>query len=87
MLRFPYLAVALLASILLAGPAAAQTTYYDTEGRVSAPDLFQSDGFRPVWQQELEEQRAKAAAEAARQKAQSSAGAATSGAKSNAAPK
>jgi hypothetical protein len=63
-----------LAVALYAAPAAAQErTYFDTEGRVDKPDLFETDGFRPVWQQELMEQRAKeaaAAAEAARQKGQ-----------------
>jgi hypothetical protein len=73
MIRFALILVA-SALALGAGAAAAQTTFYDTEGVVSPPDLFQTDGFRPVWQQELQEQRAKKAAEAAaKAKAQSSA--------------
>jgi hypothetical protein len=69
----PVALVTLAIGLHVAPAAAQQQTYFDTEGRVDKPDLFETDGFRPVWQQQLMEQRAKeaaAAAEAAKQNGQ-----------------
>jgi invasion protein IalB len=57
---------AILGTALLGNPLSAQT-HYETGGRANQPDPFETDGFKPVWQQQQEEaaRRAKAAAAAA----------------------
>lgn len=52
---------------LVAGPVPAQT-HYETGGVVNTPDPFETDGFKPVWQQQQEQARRAAAAAAAKAK-------------------
>lgn len=51
------------AALLLAGGVAAQT-HYETGGRLQSKDPFTDDGFRPVWQQQLEQKAKQDAAKA-----------------------
>lgn len=39
---------------LTVSQASAQSTYFDTEGRLPAQESPEGDSFRPVWQQEMQ---------------------------------
>lgn len=63
---------AISAATFAAWPAASQT-HFETGGVVSKPDLFETDGFKPVWQQQQEQAAKKAAAAAAKAKREAAA--------------
>jgi invasion protein IalB len=80
----------LAAGLVMSGPAAAQTyegSPYANNGVTGGPDLFETDGFRPVWEQEQQAIARRAAAAAAKAKKEAQRRVAEAKSKAKAQPK